>query len=46
MIYYADTFDVSAYRAVVDTPYIDSGILFVDSSGGKTQTTYSCHLTS
>ena len=35
MIYYADTFDVSAYRAVVDTPYIDSGILFVDSSEWK-----------
>ena len=35
MIYYADTFDVSAYRAVVDTPYIDAGILFVDSSEWK-----------
>ncbi len=32
MIYYNDTFDVSSYWAVVDTPFIDSGLLFVDSS--------------
>ena len=31
-LYYSDTFDVSAYRAVVDTPFIDQGLLFVDSS--------------
>jgi len=29
---YLDTFDVSAYWAVVDTPFISEGILFVDSS--------------
>ncbi|MDP6755744.1 MAG: hypothetical protein QF769_06440, partial [Candidatus Marinimicrobia bacterium] len=32
MLYYSDTFDVSAYWAVVDTPFIDEGLLFVDSS--------------
>ena len=32
MIYYADTFNVSAYWAVVDTPFIEDGLLFVDSS--------------
>ena len=31
-IYYSDTFDVSAYWAVVDTPFINDGLLFVDSS--------------
>ena len=30
-LYYSDTFDVSAYWAVVDTPFIDAGLLFVDS---------------
>tara|TARA_Y100001934_G_scaffold251083_1_gene313936 strand:- start:974 stop:3226 length:2253 start_codon:yes stop_codon:yes gene_type:complete len=32
MFYYNDTFDVNVYKAVVDTPFIDSGLLFVDSS--------------
>lgn len=32
MLFYNDTFDISAYWAVVDTPFIDEGILFVDSS--------------
>ncbi len=32
MLFYNDTFDVSAYWAVVDTPFIDNGLLFVDSS--------------
>ena len=32
MLYYNDTFDVSAYWAIVDTPFIDNGLLFVDSS--------------
>ena len=32
MLYYSDTFDVSAYWAIVDTPFIESGLLFVDSS--------------
>ena len=32
MIFYTDTFDVSAYWAIVDTPFIESGMLFVDSS--------------
>ena len=32
MIHYSDTFDVSAYWAVVDTPFIDDGLLFIDSS--------------
>ena len=32
MLYYSDTFDVSAYWSVVDTPFIDEGLLFVDSS--------------
>jgi len=32
MLFYNDTFDISAYWAVVDTPFIDSGLLFVDSS--------------
>ena len=32
MIFYSDTFDVSAYWSVVDTPFIESGMLFVDSS--------------
>jgi len=31
-LYYNDTIDVSAYYAVVDTPLITSGIMFVDSS--------------
>jgi len=32
MIYYADTFDVKAYWAVLDTPLIDDGFIFVDTS--------------
>ena len=32
MLFYNDTFDISAYWSVVDTPFIDSGLLFVDSS--------------
>ena len=32
MLFYTDTFDISAYWAVVDTPFIDDGLLFVDSS--------------
>ena len=32
MIYYADTFDVKAYWAVLDTPLIDDGFMFVDTS--------------
>ena len=32
MIYYADTFDVKAYWAVLDTPLIDNGFMFVDTS--------------
>lgn len=32
MLFYNDTFDVSAYWAIVDTPFIDDGILFVDSA--------------
>ena len=32
MIYYADTFDVKAYWAVLDTPLIESGFMFVDTS--------------
>jgi len=32
MLFYNDTFDISAYWAVVDTPFIDDGLLFVDSS--------------
>jgi hypothetical protein len=32
MLFYNDTFDVSSYWAVVDTPFIDNGLLFVDSS--------------
>jgi len=32
MLYFSDTFDVSAYWSVVDTPFIDEGLLFVDSS--------------
>jgi len=35
LIYYSDTFDVNTYRAVVDTPFIQAGILFVDSSEWK-----------
>ena len=35
MIHYEEIFDVSAYRAVVDTPFIETGILFVDSSEWK-----------
>lgn len=31
-LYYDDTVNVSAYYAVVDTPLIDAGIMFVDSS--------------
>ena len=32
VIRYDDIFDVKAYRAVVDTPFIETGVLFVDSS--------------
>ena len=32
MIYYADTFDVKAYWAVLDTPLIENGFMFVDTS--------------
>ena len=32
MLYYADTFDVKAYWAVLDTPLIEDGFLFVDTS--------------
>jgi len=32
MLYYADTFDVKSYWAVVDTPLIDMGFMFVDTS--------------
>ena len=32
MLFYTDTFDISAYWAVVDTPFINDGLLFVDSS--------------
>ena len=35
MVYYTDTFDVSAFWAVVDTaekPFIESGLLFLDTS--------------
>ena len=35
MVYFNDIFDVNTYRAVVDTPFIESGILFVDSSEWK-----------
>ena len=31
-IFYNDTFDVTAYRAILNTPFIDSGMVFVDSS--------------
>ena len=32
MLYFSDTFNINYYRAIVDTPFIDEGILFVDSS--------------
>ena len=32
MLYYADTFDVKAYWAVVDTPLIEDGFMFVDTA--------------
>ena len=32
MLYYSDTFNINYYRAIVDTPFIEEGILFVDSS--------------
>ena len=32
MLYYADTFDVKSYWAVLDTPIIDNGFMFVDTS--------------
>ena len=35
MIHYEDIFDVNSYRAVVDTPFIETGLLFVDSSEWK-----------
>ena len=31
-IFYNDTFDVTGYRAILNTPFIDSGMVFVDSS--------------
>ena len=40
MIYYADTFDVKAYWAVLDTPLIESGFMFVDTSEWR-DTSYS-----
>ena len=30
--FYNDTFNVTAYRAILNTPFIDSGLVFVDSS--------------
>ena len=35
MVEYQDIFDVSAYWAVVDTPFIQNGLLFIDSSEWK-----------
>ena len=35
IINYEDVYDVSAYWAVVDTPFIEEGLLFVDSSEWK-----------
>jgi len=35
VINYEDVYDVSAYWAVVDTPFIQEGLLFVDSSEWK-----------
>lgn len=35
IIKYEDVYDVSAYWAVVDTPFIEEGLLFVDSSEWK-----------
>ena len=35
MLYYADTFDVKSYWAVVDTPLIDDGFMFVDTAEWK-----------
>lgn len=32
MLYYSDTFDVASYWAIVDTPLIEIGLMFVDSS--------------
>ena len=32
LIYYSDTFDVKSYWAVVDTPLIDEGFMFVDTA--------------
>ena len=32
MLYYNDTFNINYYKAIVDTPFIDQGMLFVDSS--------------
>ena len=32
LLYYSDTFNINAYWAVVDTPFIDEGLMFVDSS--------------
>ena len=32
MLYYADTFDVKSYWAVVDTPLINDGFMFVDTA--------------
>ncbi len=32
LIYYSDTFDVKSYWAVVDTPIIDNGFMFVDTA--------------
>ena len=32
LIYYSDTFDVKSYWAVIDTPLIDDGFMFVDTA--------------
>ena len=32
MLYFNDTFNINYYRAIVDTPFIEEGLLFVDSS--------------
>ena len=31
-LFYNDTFNVTAYRAILNTPFIESGLVFVDSS--------------
>ncbi len=32
LLFFSDTFNVNAYWAVIDTPFIDEGLMFVDSS--------------